>query len=602
MCFVTALKATSCRPWCSQRKRQKRVNAGCVGEKTFQEKGLKMQENIPAEASTSTTGPLLERRKSCDNAAQVLGENEHDKLTRNTAVKTNRCLTPGTKEASRDNNSNASVCEPPDGDGGGGVGNQTQREETVDTQEHRSLPHTTPLSQSNNESICVKASLKKSKKKKKNAQIHASMEGQRQEEPEDVCLLESVTLIEPPQSTDETNERRLHDDKADRREERTSREHRKRNKKTQTAHPLCEEHLESDVMITGSMISLEGGLKKQRNKTDHDDRQSEQSSTTDGALNHAEGMAFKCKKTKKDKKMITADEREESAKSSGTGSALETGVELSCPKGIREVTSGLRDRIPNTKGSAEDQSPKPVKKKNQKHDVKMDTSEDSVPHGDFSVAVQKKGKKRTSSFLGADAVEKYVQTARKHICVKAEEVGTHSAEITEDLEQSDGRVKKKKRKRKHHYKDDEDTGAERDSDRNGNGLGTTTETMESAAVLDPLKKKSKEDSRCMSDLSYHVGTFDRFFKKDSYSQTPGKLALKDENSKMEPNASADLLQEELVTKHLEFGKKKKALTAAPLIAAISFSQSKISSPDCVVSKKHKKLKRKLYHPVDDLLG
>lgn len=609
MCFVTSLKATSCRSWRSQRKRQKRMNAGCVGEKTLQENSLKMQENIPAEASKSTNVPLSEHRKSSDNAvhsSNVLGENEHDKVTQNTALKTNRCLTLGTKEASGENDSNASVCEPSDVDGGGEVCDQTQREETVDTQGHRTLLHATPLSHSDNESICIDTRVKKSKKEKKNAPIHASMEGQRQEEPEDVCLLESETLeVEPqaPQSTDETesNGRSLHDDKTDRQEERTSREHRKRKKKTKTAHTLWEEHLESDVMITDSMISLEGGGKKEKNKDDDDEdvRQSEQSSTTDGALNDVGGMKFKRKKNKKDKKIITGDEREQSVKTSEKGLALETGVELSYLKSIREVRNALEGSVPNTNGFAEDQSPKPVKKKKQKHGVKMDTSEDSVSQSDFSVAVQKKEKRRTSSFLCADAVEKDVQTARKHVSVRAEGLGTQSAEITENLEQSDCHVKKKKRKRKHDHKDDADTGVERkrDSDRNGNGLGTPTEMMESAAVLGPLKKrKRKEDSCCMSeDVSNHVGTFDRFFKQASYSQMPGTLALKDKNSKMEPNSSADLLQQELVTT------KKKEHTAAPLTSETSETKSEISSTDCVVSKKHRKLKLKLYHPAEDLL-
>lgn len=66
--------------------------------------------------------------------------------------------------------------------------------------------------------------------------------------------------------------------------------------------------------------------------------------------------------------------------------------------------------------------------------------------------------------------------------------------------------------------------------------------MESAAVLGPLKKKSKEDSCCMSEeVSTHVGTFGRFLKQDSYSQTSEKLALKDKNSKMEPNFFAELV-------------------------------------------------------------
>lgn len=411
------------------------MNAGCVGEKTLRENGLEMQESIPAEASTSTNVPPSEHRKSSDNAvhsSNVLGENEPDKPTQNTALKTSGCVTLGTTEASGDNISNASVCKLPDVGGGGEVCNQTQREETVDTQGERTLLHTTPLSHSQNERICMDTRVKK----KKNTQIHVSREGQRQEEPDDACLLDSVTLeVEPQasQSTDETesNERSLHDDKTYRQEGRTSREHRKR--KTKTANPLWDEDLESDVMYTDSMILLEAGGKRRKTRM----MMSEQSSTTDGALNDAEGMKFKHKKDKK-KNMITANEHEESVKSS------ETGVEL-INKSIREVTA-LESSMPNTKGFAEDQSPKPVKKKKQKHEVKMDTAEDGVPQSEFSVAVQKK-ERRGSSFLCADAVEKDVQTARKHISVRAEGLGTQSAEIAESLEQSDCHVKKKRKER-----------------------------------------------------------------------------------------------------------------------------------------------------------
>lgn len=346
-----------------------------AGEKTLRENGLKMQENLQAQASTSTNVPLSEHRKSSDNAAHS----------------SNRCLTPGTEEASRDTNSRPSDCEPADVDGGGGgeVCNQTQREEMVDTQEHPTLLHTTPSSHSSYESICIDTRAKKRKKRKKIAQIHASMEDQRREEPADVCLLESVG-VKPqiPQSTDEaeSNERSLHDERTGRQEERTSRDHRKRKKrKTKTANILWEEDLESDVTITDSMFSLEGGVKKD----DGDVRQSEQSSTTDGALNDAEGMKFKRKKNEKEKKNITADEREESVKGSEKDLALGTGVEWSYPKSTREVTNALEDSVPNTKRSAEDQSPKAVKKKKQKHEVKMDSSDDR--QSDFSVALQKRG-------------------------------------------------------------------------------------------------------------------------------------------------------------------------------------------------------------------
>lgn len=516
MCFVTALKARSCRAWSSQRKRQKRVNADCVGGKTIGENGL----NGPAEASASTNLTLSEHRKSSDNAVHscnVLGENEQEKPTQNGALKTNRCLTRGTEEASRhDDNNNASACEPAQSvDGGGEANRMTQRKETVDTQGPTILLHATPPCYRVNKSICIDTGVKKSKKKKKNAQIHDGMEGRTEEEPEDVCRLESVTLdVEPPaplMSTDETesNGRSLHDDKTDRQGERTSGEHRKWKKRnTKTAVSLWEEHLESDMLITNSTNSPEGG------GNGDDFRQSEQSSTTNGASNYVEGMRFKRKKNKKDKKIIAGNERGESVKSCEKGLALETRVELSYPPSIREVTNTLGDGMPTKKGFDDDQSPKPVGKKKQQHEVIMESSEASVPQSEFLAAVQKKKKRGTSSSLCVDAVEKDVQTARKHMIVPAEGLGTQSAKIADTLKQSDFCDKKKKRKRKHDHKDDAETGLERKGDRNENGA---TEMMQSAAVLSP------------------------------------------------------------------------------------FLKSDISSPGCDVSKKHQKLRRKLYNPVGDLL-
>lgn len=554
MCFVAALKARSCRSWCSQRKRPTRMNAGCAGEKALRENGLKMQENIDAEASARTNVPLWERGKSSDNAvnsSKVLGGNENKP-------------TP-----------------PPDIDGGGEVCNQTQGEEKVDTRGHG-----TPL-----QSICVDTRLKEKKKKKKNAQIHANMEGQRREE---------ATPQTPPQSPDQTesNERGLRDEEAGGQEERTSREHRTRKKRkgrSKTANTLWDEQ-EPDVTVTDFMTSLEAGGGKERKKEEEEDvRQFEQSSTTDGAKNDAEGIKLKRKKNKKDGKMIPAKEREESVKCSGRGLAL---VDLSHPESVGEGTNALDSNTPDTRRSAEDQSPKPAKKKKHRREVKMETSADGASQGDFPLAAWKTEARSASSVPCADAVEKEVQTGRNHTSAPAGDLGTPSAEIAGNLEQTDGRVKKKNRKRKHDYKDD----VERERGRNGTGLRTATERMERAAVLGPLTKKGKEDSCCMSEEpSTHVGPSDGFFKQVSHSQTPGKRPFEDRNSKMEPNSSADLLKEQLVT-YLELRKKKKEhTTTAPLASQVSFSESKISSPGCIVSKKRKKLKRKLYHPVQDLL-
>ncbi|CAG00403.1 unnamed protein product, partial [Tetraodon nigroviridis] len=139
--------------------------------------------------------------------------------------------------------------------------------------------------------------------------------------------------------------------------------------------------------------------------------------------------------------------------SSGDAGNSSKVLERSYPGSTGEGTDALEDGTPDSRRSAEDHSPPPAKKKKQRRGVKLDLSEDSVSQGGFSVAVQEE-RRSTSSFPCADAVEKEVQTGRKHASVPADHSGTQSAETTENLEQSGCWVRKKKGKRKHNYKDD----------------------------------------------------------------------------------------------------------------------------------------------------
>eukprot|EP00066_Takifugu_rubripes_P026242 XP_011615508.1 PREDICTED: aspartoacylase isoform X1 [Takifugu rubripes] len=302
------------------------------------------------------------------------------------------------------------------------------------------------------------------------------------------------------------NQRKQHEnascEKTDR-QERTSRKHSKwKEKKTKAANIVREEYLESDVMITDSIISLEGGGKKKNND---DISHSEWSSTANGNFNGAEGVKIKHKENKKDKRVITADIHEEShsvtrqlegsGNESQNSSTLEKVEELSYSQRQKhtkkqqssdapqaeevvdghdsrvaatlkerigkshkrkrksiwdeeEVSNALENNIPTSEGFAGDQSAKPVK--NPK--TKVDASEDSVAQNNCSGEVQKK-ERTTSSFLCADAVEKDAQTPREHISFWAEVQDTKSAKSITNLEHSDYLVKKKKRKRKLGCKD-----------------------------------------------------------------------------------------------------------------------------------------------------
>lgn len=568
-----------------------------------------MQGKTPAEASKSMERRLSWHKKGSNKAmpsSNCLSETEEvDNLMPNTALKPTICLTLGAKEACRDNNSNAAVCELLDVDGGWEVHNESQTGETVNTQGHQTLLHTTPSSNSN-ERIRIGTRVKKIK-----GQTHASVEGQRQEEPE--SLLGSVTLEEEilgPQTTEEivSNKRILLVDKTDR-QERTSKKHRKlKEKKTKAANIVREEYLESDVMIQDSIISLLGGRKKKHN--DDNVSQSEWSNTANGNFNGAEGVKIKQRKIKtRDLSLLT---KGGSGNESQNSSSLEKVEEMNYsqrqkhtktqrssysnaaqPEEVvdghdskvaatlkerigkshnwkrksiwdeKEVFNALENNIPNLEGFAGDQSAKPVKNAKKKGN----TSEDSVVQNNCSVEVQKKGR-TTLSFLCADTVEKDAQTPREHISFRAEVVDTQSAEIITNLEHSDYLVKKKKRKRKHGCKDASDKGVERKKDNDASGQ-VTMERMESAAVLGPLQKKRKQ-------------------------------AFRDKNSKTEMYACADVpLQGELLTDSALLVSRKKR-SAAPLTSDMSILASEISSYDCVVRKKHQTLKRKLYNPIENL--
>lgn len=217
-----------------------------------------------------------------------------------------------------------------------------------------------------------------------------------------------------------------------------------------------------------------------------------------------------------------------------------------------EENEEFGDNTQKTKEGHEDQNAELVtkKKKKKKGDIfSRITSEDSVAPSDDSASVRKKEKKRTSSFLVADAEEKGAQT-RGEQNSPSQSVNTHawstenpsvsdgefeadSAEITGHLEESNDGVRKKnkKRKRKMSIKQDSvekdhkgdfeepnktcalpettDTGVKRKKKRLGHESYSVTpvERLESAAdsghspseedVVLKKKKKKRKDKTCL---------------------------------------------------------------------------------------------------------
>ncbi|XP_035522085.1 phoenix [Morone saxatilis] len=208
------------------------------------------------------------------------------------------------------------------------------------------------------------------------------------------------------------------------------------------------------------------------------------------------------------------------------------------------------DNTQKTKEGLEDQNAELVTKKKKKKKKTTERSnsnifEDSVAQSNDSVSAHKKEKKRTSSFLVADAEENDAQThgeqnSQSHVWGSekpAVSTEVESAEITGNVAESNNRVRKKKRRRKvsveldsvekDHKLDFEepnetrssalpettDAGVKRKKKRMGNEseLVAPMERLESAADAGHsptdeavvLKKKKKKKKKCKEE-SLHV--------------------------------------------------------------------------------------------------
>lgn len=458
----------------------RRRNADLIRERTSGEKGLKLQEETAVGASASTKAQLRRQAGSSRDAApssSVLSKNVK-KATQTAALKVQKC---GSQEACSDEDGD--VCEAPTADGDPESRDQGGRGGTADTRGSQTPPH------SDDERVCISKRGVKRKRRKKKGQAHASVERQGQEQPEDPGVPESETL--EPQATDDAEhmEMSLCDDQRGGQEERSTRKKRRKEKKNKTAKIATEECLESD-----SVMSQDADGKKKNDDDDDDISRAEESSI--GTFSGAERVKVK---RKKNKRISTAGEREGphgttgqpgvSGKSPRKGWTLETEDELSYPREAGEVTDvHLYDTAATLKGKShkkkkekpawDGEEAEPVEKKRRK--IKTDTSEDGL-------AQSRKEKRRASSFLCADAVEKDVQTPGGRVPVPGEGSDTQSAENAGSLEQSDRRVKKKKRKKKRNCEDAADGGAK--------GSEDGQRTVGGAAV--PKKK----GSRCAPEVS-----------------------------------------------------------------------------------------------------
>lgn len=359
--------------------------------------------------------------------------------------------------------------------------------------------------------------------------------------------------------------------------------------------------------------------------------------------------------------------------------------------------------------SLEDQNAKKKKKKKNSRTLSVNASIEIEAQSDDSVSVQRKEKKRTSSFLVADAVKKDARTHGEENCpsqcveapvwVKEDSFvrpgGFESAEVAGNLEKADGVVRRKKGKRKKSEKQDSveedlkhgceevnetcaspettDKEVKRKKKKKHIADGTPVERLESVAdvghcppdneiVRKKKKKKKRDDSVCPvieeSPLTHAEDTVSEkstlktvsvdspkkkakhltsskhecgasislasnivtqaakespnVLNQDPQSlETLGKQALKNKKDKKNMK-SAVPPQDEPVTESsqlepIEHKKKKRkkqsavpdGVTRSPTLSEISVS--KFEKSDSVLKKKHKKVKRKLYDPIEGFL-
>lgn len=306
--------------------------------------------------------------------------------------------------------------------------------------------------------------------------------------------------------------------------------------------------------------SVEDGVKKKKKKREEDAEQP-QSNHADEPLNDVGGLQLKKRKKKKDKSVVVAEEGEENEPENSTLDFLpmSTDVSVETRNGLENILSSeetnessrvkkkkrKKKRQASCDDAAQDGEKTPdvslrqnpaaleegtgcsVKKKKRKKNISdevaisdspeenkkveddakkksekltVNASIEIVAQSDDSVSVPRKEKKRTSSFLVADAEKKDAQTrGEEHSpsqCVEApvwvkedplvRPGGFESAEVAGNLEEADGVVRRKKGKRKKSEKQDS---VEKDPK---HGCEEVNETCASPETTDKEVKRKKQ--------------------------------------------------------------------------------------------------------------
>lgn len=515
--FVVKLKTKSRQPWCSQIKQQqqqqqRREKAGNASRGTSPEAQHETSHKTPDKASTPRVTPLSLATEKFDNG-ESLGGFQVKRVRTDGHVLRDRNLLDTNKAPKRATQNRKTLCqqeareakkkdsttaaEPQTGvthtDG------QPPTGQTDVEPDSQNILHPLPelISDTDNNSVCHEM---KANKRKTEENDHGSVENemrQRQEEPEGLGVVKSVNVeveetpslsdsrAEPPtwQTGDEPefNERNCtesssHGDATVRQAKTDSpkSKHKKKKRKKSAAQNVSQEEdrkLESGVRMKKSSVNRDvenSGKKKRRRKEEaaqlqlspaHVPRTNSTGrikKSGDGAENTASSKVtpkpskVKKKKHKKKKKSSRVD---------ATGGGEEVvGVTLCDDASYSPEKNEQVEKSPAKPKNAD----MVTKKKGEL--FSRIPSEDGAAQSDESVSVQKKTKKRTSSFLAADVEEKDAQTegeqnsppqftdahvwGTQNSSVSAGDFEMESAEMAGTLEDSNDRERKKNKKRK----------------------------------------------------------------------------------------------------------------------------------------------------------
>lgn len=206
--------------------------------------------------------------------------------------------------------------------------------------------------------------------------------------------------------------------------------------------------------------------------------------------------------------------------------------------------------------SLEDQNAKKKKKKKKSEKLSVNASIEIGAQSDDSVSVPRKEKKKTSPFLVADAEKKDAQTRGEEHCpsqcveapvwVKEDSFvrpgGFESAEVTGNLEEADGVVRRKKGKRKKSEKQDS---VEKDSKQ---GCEEVNETWALPEITDKevKRKKKKKHIADESEMGTPVERLESVVD-DGYCPTFNEVVRKKKKKKKRDDNVCPVIEESPLT-------------------------------------------------------